>query len=448
VTLVVSIVVGAAVFFAGLLLATVRRQRRAADAALATTERQAAMWRFTEQALQSWSIDSVCRSLADALASGLGLDSTVLLEPADSGWTARRLDGAPARAPRAQNVFTWFRHNPDLVLVGELAGGRFGGMRLPLEELAREYGAEALLPLAHREQLFGVVACGGRGRPLDRHERDLLRQLHLQATAIAANARLYNEAALKLSLQQEVGAASAVQQALLPRSGSLRLGDATVACHYRGTPGGASDVFAAFEHAGRVTLIVGDIVGRGVAASILAAVAKGCSDAAIGADVGDLLRILNGAIYRPGRRRPEMRCLAATIDPAAGQVRVASAGAPFPCLVSRRAGATRIRSIVARGPLLGDTPQATFPVVAESLHPGEALVMFAPGLVLAESAARQPYGERRVLKALRKAESCEPTWLVGSLAADLDAFIGGNTPRDEILLVVARAGAPAAPAAG
>ncbi|MBI5478684.1 MAG: SpoIIE family protein phosphatase [Deltaproteobacteria bacterium] len=440
-TIAVSIVVGVAVFLAGLLLASRRRQQRAADAALASTEREAAMWQFIERSLQSWSSDAVCQSLGDALSAGLGMGTIVLLEPGEQGWQARRLDG-PARPPPAQNVFAWFRHNPDLVLVSELADGRFGGMRLPLEELAREYGADALLPLAHREQLFGVVACGGRGRPLDRGERNFLRQLHLEGAAIAANARLYTEAALKLSLQHEVGAASAVQQALLPRTGSQRLGGVTVACHYRGTPDGASDVFAAFEHEGRVTLVVGDIVGRGVAASMLAAVAKGCCDAAIGADVGDLLRVLNGAIYRPGRCRPEMRCLAATIDPAAGAVRVASAGAPFPCLVSGQPGNTRIRSVLARGPLLGDQPQASFPVVTEKLDADDALVMFAPGLILAESAGRRPYGERRLLNALRQAAASTPASLVDTLAADLDRFVAGHTSRDEILLVVARAEGP------
>jgi len=437
-TLVVTIVVAAAVLCAGLLLATRRRQRRGEDAMVAGATRAATMWQFIEQSLQSWSVDAVCRSLAYTLDAGLGMRNFVLLEPGDRGWTARGLEG-PTTAPPTQNVFAWFRQNTDLVLASDFADPRFGGMRLSLEELAKQYGADALLPLAHREQFFGMVACGGLGRPLDQSERAFLRQLHLQAAAIAANARLYTEAALKLSLQHEVASADAVQQALLPHTGVQRLGDVTVACHYRGTPGGASDVFAAFEHDGRVTLVVGDIVGRGVAASILAALAKGVCDAALGTDAGELLQLLNSAIFRPGPRRPEMRCLVAILHPAACSVRVASAGAPFPYVVSRHDGKAQIGSVLARGPLLGDQPQVRFPTVMQPLHADDALVMFTPGLLLAESDSRQAYAERRLLKALRKATGHAPAGLVGELTADLDQFVGGRAARDELLLVVARA---------
>jgi serine phosphatase RsbU (regulator of sigma subunit) len=441
ITIAIAAAAGAAVLIAGLVLAAGSRRRHAAHAADASPEQQAVIWRFIGAALESWSSEAVCWSLGDAVRTALGMGTVVLLEPGEPAWTARRPDG-PAPAPRAQNVFAWFRHNPDLVLVSELGDKRFGGMRLHLEELARQYGADALLPLAHHGQLFHVVACGGRGRPLDAGERRMLGQLHLEAAAIAANARLYKEAATKLSLQQEVDAAGAVQQALLPRNGWQRVGGVGIACHYRGVPGGASDVFAAYEHDGRVTLVIGDIVGRGVAASMLAAVAKGCFDTAQGTEVQELLRILNGAIYRPGPRRPEMRCLVATIDLAAGVLRVASAGAPFPYVVGRDGGQAQVRAVLARGPLVGDLPQAAFPVVTQPLGADDALVLFTPGLIQAESPARDPYGDRRLLKVLRKTAAIGPSSLIDEVVDDLDRFLAGSTPREEVLLVVAR------PAAG
>jgi serine phosphatase RsbU (regulator of sigma subunit) len=139
-----------------------------------------------------------------------------------------------------------------------------------------------------------------------------------------------------------------------------------------------------------------------------------------------------------------MRCLVATIDPAAGSVRAASAGAPFPCLVARQDGKAEVRSLLARGPLLGDQPQAAFPVVTQPLGVADALVLFTPGLILAESAQRQAYGERRLVKALRRAAASGHASLVDELVEDLDRFIAGQTPRDEILLVLAQAGAEGA----
>jgi serine phosphatase RsbU (regulator of sigma subunit) len=440
VSILVAVVVAAAVIAAGFLAADTARRRRHFTAGVVHAAREATLWQFIGRALDTWSLDAVVRELGTALDEGLTLRQIVLLSPGDKGWTARPLGRDEALTPpRAQNVFGWLRHNPDVVLAPELSDGRYGGMRLPLSELCQSYGADALLPLLHRDELFGVVAAGGLGRPLDAAEREFLVRLHLEASSLAASAQLFNEAALKLSLQQEVVSAEVVQQALQPPTGVDHVGGVTIASHYRGARGAAGHLLTTSERDGRVVIVLGDVAGRGVAASMIVGVAKGCCEGATMTDVGALLGAINRAIYRPGLRRPEMRCLALSFDPRSREVQVANAGAPFPYVVARRDGGAQVGCIVSRGPLLGDLPGATFPVTTQTLRPEDTLVLTTPGLVLAEDAAHVPYGDRRLQKTLRRAAAHEPGWLLEEIVADLDRHTAGRPPREEALLVLARA---------
>jgi serine phosphatase RsbU (regulator of sigma subunit) len=442
VSILVAVVVAAAVLSAGLLAADLARRRRHFTAGVVHLSREATLWQFIQRALETWSPEAVITELATALSEGLRLSHVALLEPGPQGWTARAIDRVQELpAPRTPNVFAWFRHNPDVVHAGDLAHGRYGGMRLQLSELCETYGADALLPLQHRDHVIGVVAAGGLGRPLDVAERDFLARLHLEAAAVAASTRLFNEAALKLSLEQEVLAARAVQQALIPRTSTECVGGVTIASHYRGVPGAAGHLFAAYDRHGRALMIMGDVASRGVAASMIVAVVKGCCEGMGQDDVGALLAVLNRAIYRAGPRRPQMRCLAVLFDGATREVQVASAGAPFPYVVTRREGNVQLGCVVARGPMLGDSPTASYPVAGQTVQPEDSLVLFSPGLVLAENDDRSPYGDRRLQHALRRAAEQRPGWLLEEIIADVDQFTGGRPPREEALLVLARVAA-------
>jgi len=436
-TVAAAIATTLALFSLGLVIASLRRKRLFASTELATSVFETWLSRFLEQGLQAWSVASVAWHLADILRGSLGMTSVVLLEPDERGWNARSPDG-PAPPPKQQNVFAWFRHNLELVPVNELGKPRFGGMRLALEELCRQYGADALFPLGHRGQLFAVVACGGLGRPLTETERAFLGQLHLQASALAANARLYKEAALKLALQHEVLAARAVQDALVPSSRVERFPGLSLACHYRSASQGSRSIFTALPHNGKVTVVLGDVADRGVAGSLIGAVAKGCCEAAPDAPPEELLKLINGAIYREGRKRPAMRCIALSVEPTQRTVRLVNAGAPFPFLVRQGDGENKTQSLTARGPLLGDQPDFTPQLVTASLMPGDVLVLFGTGAFSSGTSSGAAYREKHLWQILRRASLQSADGLLQAIEADMNKAFGEREPTDDVLVAVLR----------
>jgi len=204
----------------------------------------------------------------------------------------------------------------------------------------------------------------------------------------------------------------------------------------RGVPGGTSDVFAAYEHEGRVTLLVGDIVGQGVAASMLAAVAKGASRPRTAPRSRSCSRSSTARSTAPVRAAP--RCVAwRSHRPGGRRGAGGGAGAPFPYVVSSAGGKPEVRSLIARGPLIGTSRRRPSPRRRCRSAPTRRSSS-SPGLIQAESPARQAYGERRLLRVLRKSAASGKASLVDDLVEDLDKFVARGAVRDEVLLVVAR----------
>src|SRR5262249_25584293 len=144
----------------------------------------------------------------------------------------------------------------------------------------------------------------------------------------------HREAAHKLTLENEVDLAGAVQLALVPPVSEGRAGRLTWTGHYRPAGQVGSDFWSAYDLGNeRVLIVIGDVVGTGLAGSMASAVPKSCCDAlhAAGAagDAGNVLIGLNHALFRP-QRPIHMTCFAAVFDARAGQVSYANAGHVFP----------------------------------------------------------------------------------------------------------------------
>jgi len=197
---------------------------------------------------------------------------------------------------------------------------------------------------------------------------ELVRQR--QAAAIAQ--RRYEETREVVnSLQRELLPAGLPVLPGLRVAASYLLADA-------GTSAGGDWFDAVAQRDGRVALIVGDVVGHGVAASgvmgQLRAVLRDRLD-----DGAGILEAL-GAADRFARRSPGAHaatvCLA-ELDPVAGELTYCTAGHPPPLVVSP-SGETRFLSRTGGSPL---ATGGTFPIGTARLAPGELLLLYTDGVI-------------------------------------------------------------------
>jgi serine phosphatase RsbU (regulator of sigma subunit) len=88
---------------------------------------------------------------------------------------------------------------------------------------------------------------------------------------------------------------------------------------------------------------------------------------------------------------------------------------------------------------LGIQPEAKYESASLTLAPGDWLIIFTDGLVEAENARQEEYGETRLLSALEAGVSATPKGLLDQLMANLDLFVGATPQHDDVTCLLVRA---------
>lgn len=188
------------------------------------------------------------------------------------------------------------------------------------------------------------------------------------------NARLY---------EAEHRIATTLQHSLLPQT-LPRIPGALIASRY--LPGNAEadvggDWYDVVEvGGGRLVLVIGDVVGKGVAAAATMGQLRNALRAYLleGFAPGDALTRLNRLMATMSRRSlATVVCL--LFDPSSGVLRYASAGHPPPVVVAD--GAARLLHDRALGPPIGAIPATSYGTVTDRLGPADRLLCYTDGLV-------------------------------------------------------------------
>jgi serine phosphatase RsbU (regulator of sigma subunit) len=375
-----------------------------------------------------------------------GSQRMIALEPASDrgGWDVF-VPGGEALPPvpsRLRGPFGWFVHNQTVAAEGDLADRRFGAMRAPLRELMQRYQIDLLMPLVEHGRLLAVLGLelGRRPTVID---REVLVPFRLEVTAACANVKLHRQAAHVLTLAKEIDLASAVKLALVPDESEGSAGPLSWAGYYEAAGQASSDFWAAYTlPGGSVLFVIGDAVGSGLGGSMVAAVVKSACDAAYdagGAGPGpaELLAALNSAIHRPASPS-HTRCFAALFDPAAGRIIYANAGHTLPYRVMFAGEKTELGVLAGSGPLLGDSAGAVYRENRSPLAGSEAFLLFTDGLVKLKNRDGDPFGERRLQRALAAMSERSAREIRESVLTALAAYRDNAAPADDLSLVVVR----------
>jgi sigma-B regulation protein RsbU (phosphoserine phosphatase) len=272
---------------------------------------------------------------------------------------------------------------------------------------------------------YGVCAgCHGAIEP-DRLRADPLARLCLDCLSPEQ----------RRALEYDLELARGIQADLLPPAGVSAAGWA-ISYHY-GPLGPVSgdycDVIPGEARPGQALVLLGDVAGKGVAASLLMASlhaifrSLGAADLPL-ADLVERANRLFGASAASGRFAT-LACLR-TSD--SGEVEIANAGHCPPLL---RRGAV-VESLPPTGLPLGLFSQGRCTTLRRSLAPGDALLLYSDGLTEAPSPSGEEYGVERAARVLERGRGLRPRELVRALLDDLAAFQGGTSPSDDLTLLV------------
>jgi hypothetical protein len=185
---------------------------------------------------------------------------------------------------------------------------------------------------------------------------------------------------------------------------------------------------------GRLTVMMGDASGHGMAAGLVMAIANASLKTALDLDPAPerVLALLNRTLCRTGTRRTFMSVFYAILTPETGELEYICAGHPFPLL--RRADGT-VEELGCGGYPLGLREPLDFVRRTVTLRRGDVLLLYTDGLPEAVDAqGKIAFGYERIQAALELGGS--PQTVHDDILRSFDRHVGGEALRDDLTVVV------------
>ncbi len=239
------------------------------------------------------------------------------------------------------------------------------------------------------------------------------------------------------ALEEDLHLAARIQQALLPPQ-NLALDGWQV--HYQYQPAGPvsgdyCDVIVGGKESGDLFFLLGDVSGKGVAASMLMTQLHAMfrSLITVGLPLDRLVAMAN-SIFCESTTAGQYATLVCGRAARSGVVELSSAG-HVPALLVRDAEVARVEST---GFPLGMFGESRFDVHRLQLAPGESLLLYTDGVTEARGASQSEYGVERLTRFAGERRALSPQALAAACLTDVAAFRGHAQPTDDVTLMILR----------
>jgi len=306
-----------------------------------------------------------------------------------------------------------------------------------LEPFLRRGSTAVVLPLATPAESIGTLTLLSLdpARPLDADTVETAMTVAAQASLAIENARLY---------QQQKYFAETMQRSLLPTEipavPGVEIGHVYQSSARVDVGGDVYDFLSLDD--GRVAIVLGDVIGKGIQAAADMAMAKFSFRALARSypSPSEFLARTNDVVIEEIALGKFITMVYAVIDPRTREVCCASAGHP-PIRVVRPDGS--IESLAPSGLALGIDAGQTYEEERVVLDPGSAILLYTDGVIEARREG-ELYGEARLDEFLAANVSLSAQELAEAVLADSRAFSGGDLA-DDCAVVCLRTGSVQAP---
>jgi serine phosphatase RsbU (regulator of sigma subunit) len=304
-----------------------------------------------------------------------------------------------------------------------------------------EEGFRLLVPLIYRERLMGVLALKEKlsGERFDRDDQSLLSTLANQSALAIETALLHDEMTRQAELKRDIEIARDIQTSLLPRNvpeiaGFSFFGGSIPAR----VVGGDFYDFIPFED-GRLGVVIGDVSGKSVPASLLMVAAKEIvySRAMTTSDPGALFRESNRRIYSI-KRRMFVSLGFFLLDPEAMTLRYAIGGQPLPILLRPGDGPPRLFEPPEHRLPLGAFRDVAYDTRELYLRRGDLMFFYTDGFTEAMDSAMNPYGEEKLMASVEAHRDGPLEEVARAVLADIREHVGGAEQYDDMTFLFLR----------
>ncbi|MCC6660410.1 MAG: SpoIIE family protein phosphatase [Phycisphaerales bacterium] len=248
---------------------------------------------------------------------------------------------------------------------------------------------------------------------------------------------LKREAAARETVESELRVARQIQAAMLPREfpkrREFRVFGVSAPARFVG-----GDFYDCFESSGgTVTIVIGDVSGKGVPAAMFMAMARTTIRdlAREASSPATILALANELLRQSNEQGMFVTLFLGRYEPFTGRLRFANGGHPAPYLLNggppRKVGGST-------GTVIGALPAQRYEEGEMSLRPGESLFLYTDGVTEARSPRNEFFTERRLEPFLGSVQGTDAEEMCRRSVAVIDEYQAGVRADDVTVLVLER----------
>lgn len=241
-------------------------------------------------------------------------------------------------------------------------------------------------------------------------------------------------------LEFELELSSKVQRALLPQQ-MPEIPGLELAAFSRPADIGGGDYFDFFRFWDQAHgLVIGDVAGHGIAASLLMASLQ-ATLRTLAPDYGapaEVVRRLNLLFSHNIHMTSFVTLFLARFDPRTYDLTYCNAGHNPPLLRTRSSGKERLSWLRPTGAAIGLVEEFRFGTETVNLVPGDVLVLYTDGITEAMDPQGEEFGQDRLVELVRSGSDWPAQELVQNVRYRLQEFTQGQPFADDITLIVCK----------
>jgi len=301
-----------------------------------------------------------------------------------------------------------------------------------------ETRSEMAVPLIYKGRAIGVLDIEhSRAHYFNEDHERAMTTLAAQIAIALENAQLYQRVAQQEQrLERDLSMAREVQLRLLPPEKPQHK-RAELAARFLPARTIGGDLYDFLQYdPNRSAIALGDVSGKAAPAALYAALVSGImrSVASRKLSPSPMLKTLNDALQERRLDSQYVTMLYALWNDENLTLQIANAGAVQPLFC--RSG--EIETIRAEGFPLGMFPNATWEEFSIAMQPGDSMVFFSDGIVDAQNAAGDMFGNDRLVACLKKNYQKTASKLAESVLNEVGRFQGKRERFDDETVVVLR----------
>ncbi|MBQ9382971.1 MAG: SpoIIE family protein phosphatase [Ruminiclostridium sp.] len=236
----------------------------------------------------------------------------------------------------------------------------------------------------------------------------------------------------------ELGVASTIQMDMMPvnfpERSDIELHAAMIPAKEVG--GDFYDFF--FPDKDHLAMVMADVSGKGIPAALFMVISKSVirNITMVGGTPAEILGVVNNILCENNKNGYFVTAWLGILDLTTGILTHSNAGHEYPAI--RHAGEEYKLVVTDHGPPLAAIEDTSYEDETAVLEPGDSVFIYTDGVTEAKKPSGERYGEKRMTSLLNSVGNAGQQVIISSLKSDIDDFIEGSDPFDDITMLAFR----------